>query len=170
MMRNSTFNPLTNWIPAFAGMTTHKIKCHRVVVRIRIFGKLQLPLPALDEAAPEEIADRNAIGLFVTERLVHALELLECVVFPRFVSDRATGRVKHSHDHRLCSTIVKFSTLGLRFTVITSGSINVLTKMLVLFRPILQHTYGPARVCSGLHRPYAQWLKINAIKFHVNWR
>jgi len=31
---DAEFSQLTNWITAFAGMTTHKIKCHRVVVAI----------------------------------------------------------------------------------------------------------------------------------------
>ena len=45
-----------------------------VVVGIGVVGQIQLGPPAADEAAPEEIADRHAVGLLMTERFVHPLE------------------------------------------------------------------------------------------------
>ena len=58
-----------------------------VVVGIGVVGQAQLRAPAADEAAPEEIADRHAVGLLVAQGLVHALELAERV-FARVAAGR----------------------------------------------------------------------------------
>ena len=46
-----------------------------MVVGIGILGEAELADPALAEAAPEEVADGDPVGLLVGERLAQALQL-----------------------------------------------------------------------------------------------
>ena len=70
-----------------------------VVVRIGVGRQSELPAPALDKAAPEEIADRNAVGLFVAQGLIHAVQLAQRAVFPPRPAGRATNPIKHAHGY-----------------------------------------------------------------------
>ena len=46
-----------------------------VLVDVGVLRKPKVTTPASEEAAPEEIADRNSICLFVAQSLVHSLQL-----------------------------------------------------------------------------------------------
>ena len=50
-----------------------------VLVDVRVLRKPKVTTPAIEEAAPEEVADRNTIRLFVAKSLVHSIQLRETI-------------------------------------------------------------------------------------------
>ncbi len=68
-----------------------------VIIGIGVSGESEVRLPALGEAAPEEIADGHAIGLLVVEGPVHALEFAPRVFLARGLVHAAADGVEHAH-------------------------------------------------------------------------
>jgi len=62
-----------------------------VAVNIGVRGQTELPPPALEEAAPEEVAHRDAVRFAMAQRLVHALELGQAIGAPLHRASVAPG-------------------------------------------------------------------------------
>jgi len=68
-----------------------------MVIRTGVGGQAKFFSPALGEAAPEKIADRDPIRLFVAQGLVHAIKLAQGILLAQHQFGLAHS-VEHAHS------------------------------------------------------------------------